>query len=88
LLQAAVHFCEKGGNSLQSCLAAQEKQVVFNVFKSPGNQLPDVVRGGSVTLRKSSKEAPALCDPDRSIDDRFGRKSMTFAVLDAKDVGQ
>jgi hypothetical protein len=86
LSRAAIYLCQKGGNPLQRCLAAQKKQVVFDVFKRPGDQLPDAVRGGSVTVGKSTKDTLALCNPNRGIDDCFGRKSMNFSVLDAKDV--
>ena len=81
LLQAAVYFQQKGGNFLQRFLTAQEKKVVFNVLKRSGDEVPDVVRGRDVIVGELSKQAPALRDPDRRIDDCLGRKSMNFTIL-------
>ena len=81
-LQAAVYFQQKGGNFLQRFLTAQEKEVVFNVLKRSGDEVPDVVRSRDVIVGELSKQAPALRDPDRRIDDCLGRKSMNFAILD------
>jgi hypothetical protein len=67
-------------------LAAQEKEVVFNVLKCSCDQVPDVVGGRSVTFGEPSKKAPARCDPDRRIDDRVGRKSMNCTVPDTEDI--
>ena len=60
--------------------------MVFNVLKSSGHQLPDIVRGWNVIVGDLGKKPPALRDPERGIDDCFGRKSMNFAILDAEDV--
>ena len=81
LLQAAVYFQQKGGNFLQRFLTAQEKEVVFNVIKRSGDEVPDVVRGRDVIVGELSKQTPALRDPDRRIDDCLGRKSMNFTIL-------
>jgi len=62
--------------------------VVFNVLKASADQVPDRLRGANVALGKSGKEAPALCDRDRGIDDCLGRKSMHVTVLDAKYVAR
>jgi hypothetical protein len=84
LLKAAVYFQQKGGNFLQRVLAAQEKKVVFRALKSSGDQFPHVVGGRNVIFH----EAPALSDPERSIDDRLGRKPMNFSVLDTEDIAR
>ena len=81
LLQAAVYFQQKGGNFLERFLTAQEKEVVFNVLKRSGDEVPDVVRSRDVIVGELSKQAPALRDPDRRIDDCLGRKSMNFTIL-------
>ena len=60
--------------------------MVFNVLKSSGDQMPDIVRGWDVIVGDLGKKPPALRDPERGIDDCFGRKSMNFAILDAEDV--
>src|SRR6516162_4740257 len=62
--------------------------MVFNVLKSSGDQTPDVVRGGDVTFGEPGKKALALCDPDRRIDDCFGRKSMNSTVLGTEDIAR
>ena len=86
--QAAVYFQQKGDNFLQRILAAQEKEVVFRMLKSSGDQVPDVVRGRDVTFGEPCKKAPALRDPDGRIDDCLGRKSMSFAILDRQDIAR
>ena len=60
--------------------------MVFNVLKVFGDQVADVVRAGNVTFGETRKKAPALCDPERGIDDCFGPKSMNFTVLDTEDI--
>ena len=45
-----------------------------------------MVRGRDVTFGEPGKKAPAVCDPDRGIDDCFSRKSMKIAILDAEDI--
>jgi len=45
-----------------------------------------MVRGRDVTVGEPGKKAPALCNPDRGIDDCFSRKSMNLAILDAEDI--
>ena len=60
--------------------------MVFNVLKSSGHQLPDIVRGWNVIVGDLGKKPPALRDPERGIDDCFGCKSMNGTVLQPKDV--
>jgi|SRR6516164_9460011 hypothetical protein len=45
-----------------------------------------MVGSRNVDFGELCKKAPALCDPDRGIDDCFSRKSMNFAVLDADNI--
>ena len=45
-----------------------------------------MVGSRNVDFGELCKKAPALCDPDRGIDDCFSRKSMNFAVLDTEDI--
>ena len=86
MLQTVVHFQQKGGNFLQRILAAQQKEMVFRVLKSSGDQMADIVRGTDVAFGEACKKGPALCDPDRRVDDCLGRKSMNFTVLDTEDI--
>ena len=86
--QAAIYFQQKGDNFLQRILAAQEKDVVFRMLKSSGDQVPDVVRGRDVTFGEPCKKTPALRDPNGRIDDCLGRKSMSFAILDRQDIAR
>ena len=88
LPQAAVYFQQKGGNFLQRFLAAQEKEVIFNVLKGSSDQVPDVVRGRDVTFGEPCKKFPALCEPDRGIDECIGRTSMSLAILDGQYIAR
>jgi len=88
LLEAAVYFQQKGGNFLQRFLTAQEKEVVFNVLKVFGDQVPDVVRDRDVTFGEPRKKSPALCEPDRGIDECIGRTSMSLAILDGQYIAR
>jgi hypothetical protein len=83
-----IHFQQKDGDFLERILSAQEKKLVFRVFKSSGDQMADVVRGRDISFDEFSKKALALCDPDRRIDDCFGRKSMNSTVLGTENIAR
>jgi len=62
--------------------------MVFSVLKSSGDQMADAVRGRDVSFGEPCQKAPAVCDPDRRIDDCFGRKPMNFTVLGTEDIAR
>jgi hypothetical protein len=86
LPQAPVYLYQERCNFLERCSAAQQKKVVFNVFKGSSDEVSNVLCGRDVTLREPRKKAPALCDPDGGIDDCLGCKSMNFAILNPEDI--